>query len=325
MVTCLAVACRDSAPPAAPRPSPPTLPSPPAPEPTGAPAGPFAVGVRVTDPDGWVEYVPGDMPLLIIAPHGGLLQPNGLAVRNCAVISATIPGSDCSTGNDEQTQDLARRIVEAMVLRTGARPHLLVNLLHRNRLDANRDRAEATGSNAALDRTWVWFHAFADSAKARMAATAGRGLVLDVHGHGHPGPRIEWGYLLGRSVLNSPDSLLDGHATASSLRRLAQDTRARVGFAALIRGPESLGGLVQEAGYAGVPSPGQPGPGGEDYFTGGYNTARHGSRDGSAMDAIQLEAQRPGLRDTPENRARFATALAGALDAYLRRHYGWTP
>jgi hypothetical protein len=265
------------------------------------------------------------MPLLVVAPHGGLLQPSALAARNCAVITATVPGSDCTTVNDGETQDLARRVVDSVLARTGRRPHLVVNLLHRNRMDGNRDRAEATGNNAALDRTWTWFHAFADSARARIGATAGRGLALDVHGHGRPLPRIEWGYLIGRSALNAADSVLALAATTSSVRRLAQDGRASDSFVALVRGPNSLGGLMQGLGYAGVPSPGQAGPGTEDYFNGGFNTARLGSRDGGALDAIQLEAHGPGVRDTPENRGRFAGALARALDTYLRRHYGWAP
>lgn len=292
---------------------------------TAFPTGPFAVGVAVTDPDGWVEYTPGDMPLLIVAPHGGLLQPAALATRNCTIITATIPGSDCAIGNDEQTQDLARRLVDSVVARTGRRPHLLVNLLHRNRMDGNRDRAEATGNNAALDRTWTWFQAFADSARARIVATSARGLVLDLHGHAHVQPRIEWGYLTGRTALNGTDSALASQSSASSLRRLAQDSRAGDGFAALVRGPNSLGGLLQALGYAGVPSPGQLGPGAEEYFNGGFNTARLGSRDGGAVDAIQLEAPNPGMRDTPENRSRFAGALARSLDAFLRRQYGFAP
>lgn len=325
VVACLAAllgACAGdaAAPPTSSPPPPPTVPAPPA-----LPTGPFQVGVAVTDPDGWVEYTPGDMPLLVIAPHGGLLQPTALLARNCTVITATIPGSDCTTANDGQTQELARLVVDSLAARTGRRAHLLVNLLHRNRFDGNRDRAEATGNNAQLDRTWTWFHAFADTAKARMVAAGGRGLVLDVHGHGRPLARIEWGYLTGRTTLNATDSVLALQATASSLRRLATDARSGDAFPALVRGPQSLGGLLQALGYAGVPSPAQPGPGTEDYFNGGFNTGRHGSRDGGPVDAIQLEAYNVGIRDTPEHRARFAGALAGALQAFLARQYGWTP
>jgi hypothetical protein len=311
--------------PTASNPTPPVTPPPPVPAPPDVPPGPFSLGVPVTDPDSYVEYTPGNMPLLVIAPHGGALQPTTLLARNCTVITATIPGSDCATVNDGGTQELARLVVDSVLARTGRRPHLLVNLLHRNRFDGNRDRAEATGNNAALDRTWTWFHAFADSAKARIVATTPRGLVLDLHGHGHPFARIEWGYLVGRTALNAADSVLALQATNSSLRRLATDSRTGDAFPALVRGPNSLGALVQELGYAGVPSPAQPSPGTEDYFNGGYNTSRHGSRGGSAVDAIQLEAQGPGIRDTPENRARFAGALASALETFLRRHYGWSP
>jgi len=57
----------------------------------------------------------------------------------------------------------------------------------------------------------------------------------------------------------------------------------------------------------------------------GYNTERHGSRTGGAVDAIQIEAHNAGVRDTPAARTAFAEALVTALLLYLEDHYGWTP
>ena len=64
---------------------------------------------------------------------------------------------------------------------------------------------------------------------------------------------------------------------------------------------------------------------GQSYFSGGYNTERHGSSGGGAVDAIQLEHYYTGIRDTGANRAAYAEALVTALLAFLDDHYGWSP
>jgi hypothetical protein len=71
-----------------------------------------------------------------------------------------------------------------------------------------------------------------------------------------------------------------------------------------------------------VPSTNQPNPLQGAYFTGGYNTVRHGSRDGGNVSGIQIEHHYPGLRDTAENRERYAEALADALSTYFTAHFG---
>ena len=279
----------------------------------------YVVGQTVTDPQGWIEYTPGDAPLVIIAPHGGSLAPDQLPDRTC---------SGCVTVNDANTQDLARLIVTAFRQRTGAFPHLIVNRLSRRKFDGNRDLAEATGGTAALDLPWAWMHAAIDSADVAITRRTGRGLVIDLHGHAHDIARLELGYLLSATELRQGDAALaSGNAMArTSVARLATDSRSAGDRSiALLRGQNSLGALLFAAGYPVVPSPMDVAPLlGQEYFNGGYNTARHGSLSGGSMDAIQIECHFERLRDTPASRAAFATALAGAVAVYLERHYGWT-
>jgi hypothetical protein len=112
----------------------------------------------------------------------------------------------------------------------------------------------------------------------------------------------------------------------SSIARLAADARGAPSVGELLRGPTSLGGLLATRGVPAVPSPQAPAPlVGEDYFSGGYNTDRHGSRRGALVDAIQIECHFTGVRDTPDSRARFAGILTDALLVLLRDRYGWTP
>jgi hypothetical protein len=66
----------------------------------------------------------------------------------------------------------------------------------------------------------------------------------------------------------------------------------------------------------------QPAPGNDPYFSGGYDTERHGSHSDGRVDGIQIEAYRVGVRDTEPNRAAFASALVQVLQDYFRTHYG---
>jgi N-formylglutamate amidohydrolase len=287
-----------------------------------SPSVPASLGVAGdvrADAAGWVQYTIGNAPLMITAPHGGSLAPASLQDRTCV---------GCVTVTDDNTEDLARRVVAQFLARTGKRPHLVINLLKRAKFDPNRDVAEATGGNALLTPSWAAFHAFVDTSSARIAAAQGRGLLLDLHGHGHTIPRLELGYMISAADLQLSDASLaaSGAVGASSIARLATVAVDHPSSAVLLRGATSLGALLVRNGFPSVPSPSDVAPAaGDEYFTGGYITERHGSATGGAVDAIQIEANRPGARDTPENLDKYAAALVSSALEYLGVHYGWTP
>ncbi|MEO0556980.1 MAG: hypothetical protein AAF170_02225 [Bacteroidota bacterium] len=258
----------------------------------------------------YVEHIVGDLPIILSAPHGGDLRPQAIPDR-----------TQGTTINDANTQELTRAIQHALFARTGRHAHVVINRLHRSKLDANRDLAEAAQGNAAAERAWTEFHAFTDSAKARVTESWGAGLYLDLHGHAHLIDRLELGMLLSRNELNGTDAHLNGLAHESSLRALA--SAADLPFSALVRGQTSLGSLLEGQGVRAVPSGADPRPDDDPYFTGGYNTNRHGSRQTGTIDAIQIEHHRPGLRDTQANREAYAERLADALLQFMDAHYGF--
>ncbi len=282
---------------------------------SGTPSTPTA---STLDTAGFLEFVAGTAPLVIVAPHGGALKPSNVPDRTC---------SGCETGTDLNTEDLALRIADAFARRTGKRPFLAMNHLARIKFDGNRDLDEATGSHTILNGVWSTWQVNLDSATARAARFHnGRGLYLEMHGHGHPIARIELGYLLSDTQLRSSDATLSaGNAMRqSSIARLVTDAKSGASDVALLRGTSSLGASLYAAGYPAVPSPADPAPkSGESYFNGGYNTVRHGSLSGGATDAIQAECYYTGIRDTADNRAAFAEAMAAILEEYLKKHYGW--
>ncbi len=276
-------------------------------EATAAPAVP---GQTYFGRNRYIEYVAGDLPIVITAPHGGSLRPSEIRDRTTGI-----------TEGDANTQELARAIASAFVTRTGRRPHLVLCRIHRIKLDANREIVEAAQGSAPAQLAWREFHAYTDAAKQAIIDAAGRGFYVDLHGHSHAIPRLELGYTLNALDLALSDAQIAQPAIIdrSTIRTLARTSST--GFAELLRGATSLGALFQAEGYATVPSPVIPSPGGAAYFMGGYNVSRHGSRDGGPVDGVQIEAQFPGVRDTDANRARFAEAIAAVLDGFLDMHY----
>jgi len=264
-----------------------------------------------------VDATDGTIPLVIIAPHGGDLSPAELPDRTCG---------GCVTVNDANTQALALEIADAFERRVGRRPFVVINRLHRRKFDANRDRTEATGGFARLDPMWDLLHLRVDSAKARATRVHPRALVIDLHGHAHAVPRLELGYLLSAASLRLADSLLTPLLSTSSLAALDVATTGVDRGTALLRGPRALGTRLADAGYPSVPSAQDPAPAtADEYFNGGYNTMRHGSRNGGAVDAVQIECNHAGVRDTAPNRTAFAEGLVTALLAWFADQYGWVP
>jgi N-formylglutamate amidohydrolase len=275
-------------------------------------SAPLVEGVTYTGAAMYVEFTPGDLPLVISAPHGGTIEPLSIPDRT---------GSNATVVRDAETDALALAMPDAFAARTGGTPHVIVMHLHRSKVDANREIGEGAENNAAAARAWREYHGFIEAARLRVIEDHGRGFYIDLHGHGHEIPRLELGYLLSASQLGGGDEQLNAASVVerSSIRRLAETGEST--HAELLRGTSSLGTLLEARGYPAVPSTSQPDPGGEPYFTGGYSTERHGSRNGGLIDAVQIEANRIGVRDTEGNRQLFAAALAAAMEQFFAAHY----
>jgi len=260
---------------------------------------------------GYVEFTAGALPLIVSAPHGGALRPEALRDRTGG-----------THARDTNTEELAREIAAAFTEQTGAAPHTVIVRLHRIKVDANREIVEAAEGGVGAERAWREYHSFLEAARAHVQAAHGRGLYIDLHGHGHAIPRLELGYLLSAAELNQDDGALNGAPLVlkSSLRSLAGASSTP--HAELVRGPTSLGTLFEQRGFPAVPSSAQRGPGQAPYFSGGYNTRRYGSAAGGATDGVQIEANMTGVRDTQANRRAFALALVDVMDAFFTAHFG---
>ena len=279
------------------------------------------------------------MNLILSVPHGGKLTPKSIPNRHCGTIvdgkivyqhgiagEKATGNSEVRTKSDLNTKKLAMCIVKNITKQTGGyRPHIIINNLHRTKLDPNR-RIEpgAFGVSDAME-AWQAYHDFIDQAKATISSMhRGRGLLIDIHGQAHPEEWIEIGYTLTSAQLDGgyytcSDTSIQGLALSLKQKKLDMNLQQ------LISGKQSLGGMIAEYGLKAVPSTDYPSPSGGSYFIGGYITQRHGSSgvrgSRSDIDAIQIES--PMSLRTKTRVKSYSDILTKVLLAYLHIYYNF--
>ena len=264
----------------------------------------------------YIEYFAGNLPIILSVPHGGREIPGEIPDRSWGTMVT-----------DDNTYEMSKVIMDTMEARFGARPHVILCRLKRRKLDANRDSLEAAQENRFAHRAWLEYHYYIGSAKKKIESEFGSGLFLDIHGHGanpdgYYDLRTWLGYLMPGSVLDRSDEELNTteNSNKTSIRALVDSSS--FSFIEVLRGKNSFGSLMDSLRFYSVPSKKYPGPEGSRYFSGGYNTLRHGSRDGGMISAIQIEAPKPGIREDQQTWSKFASALTTVVDEYYFRHIG---
>jgi len=275
----------------------------------------FATAVQAQTPEleTYIEVRSGTLPIILTVPHGGTLKPDNVLARRYGV-----------TGIDSNTVPLAEMIIEELAVRYGGKPHAIISRLHRTKLDPNRDLEEAAQGDPTAIAAWHRFHDSAQKACDSVMKKNGIGLLLDIHGHRHFDQRVELGYLIKADVLKYSDAELNADAAliaSTCIRDLVK--RSPQSFAELVRGPQSLGGLLEYRGFRCLPSPSKANPAFlAGFYSGAYDVSTHGSRSGGTVSAIQVECPWNNVRDTPEHQRRFAVALAESLGVYFEVHFG---
>src|SRR5437870_345025 len=130
----------------------------------------------------YIEYLAGDLPFILSAPHGGRERPEELPDREQGTFAF-----------DTNTQELARAVTAELHARTGHWPHIIICRIHRRKLDCNREIVEAAAGNPLAEQAWREYQVFIDAAHAAVVERQGRGLYIDLHGHGHAEQRLELG------------------------------------------------------------------------------------------------------------------------------------
>ena len=193
----------------------------------------------------YVEYIAGNIPIILSAPHGGALTPDEIPDRTYG-----------TTVTDANTYQLTKVIMDSMVIRYGGRPHVILCRLKRTKLDANRDSIEAAQNNRFALRAFNEFHFYIDQAKKKIERDFGSGLFFDMHGHGaNPDGfydlRTWLGYLIKGDELDLSDDELKSNVdpSMSSIRALIDSSEFE--FVELLRGSSSFGTMLTNLGFSG--------------------------------------------------------------------------
>ena len=292
--------------------------------PIAAPVTPsisYVAGQTYYGRNSYIEYIAGNAPVLLTAPHGGTVNPSTIPDRTPALC-----GGAATTVTDLNTAELVRAMRQQFFAKFGKWPHVVIANISRRKLDANRPDGEAACGNADAQTALEDWRTFVNAANTAMLKSYGKGWYMDMHGHGHAIQRLELGYLLSNADVNRTDAVLDANPSfenSSSIRTLSQ--QSPLSFSALLRGPLSLGTLYAALGFPSVPSATDPTPNADPYFDGGENTRLYScsiASLGSAICGVQIESNYTGVRDTAANRDRFGDATAIVIEEYLRVHWG---
>jgi N-formylglutamate amidohydrolase len=274
---------------------------------------PYIPGVSYFGRNNYIEYIAGNIPLIISVPHGGDLSPSEIPNRVCGDETVT----------DSYTTELVRELSAAINKITGCYPHVIICNLKRTKLDANRELETAACGNQWAEIAWNEYHQYLDAASLKVTQESGKGLCIDLHGHGHAIQRLELGYLLTAAQLRYSDFTLNTatYKSYSSILNLINTNILGLSHSELLRGMSSLGTLFAIKNVPSVPSIDDPFPlSGESYFSGGYNTDRHGSKTQGTIDGIQVECNQD-IRFTSTARKDFASKAAIVFLNYLTIHY----
>ena len=272
----------------------------------------YKTGEATFGRNNYIEFIPGDMPVVVSSPHGGYLKPAEIKDRTYGVL-----------GSDSNSQEYTREVAHYLLKLTGRRPHVIINRLYRKKLDANREIKEACQGDKWSEQAWAEYHKYINDARAWVTSRCGKGHYLDFHTNAHAAKWVELGQMLSATDLNRGDSALNDVAfvNKSSLRALAKlPGRA---LADIVRGPKSLGALLMSRGYKAVPSPKYPHPAGQGFFYGGYNTYTHGSRTSGTIDGTQVETYWDMINSLSE-RDDYSFKLALSIRDFVEHHYKWT-
>ena len=181
-----------------------------------------------------MHYVPGDCPIILTAPHGGSKLPDSVADRTSGCFEP-----------DWGTEELTRRMQHLFSEQTPpVRPHVVIALLHRRKVDFNRPKAKATECDAGR-QAWAEYHGHVADAVRESVAKFGFCQIFDVHGQGHRDV-TELGYGLNNNQLKLRGAQLDACLKSCSVTCVCVSGAAAAAGAA----PSAANGTAPEAAAA---------------------------------------------------------------------------
>lgn len=215
----------------------------------------------------YLDFSFGQSNIILTAPHGGNMKPEGIPHRKYGTFV-----------RDTDSQEVAR----AMLRYFSVEPSYVIAEIHRDRVDLNREIAEAAQGNPEAESIWKLWHETIDDYCSRVM----RPLYIDLHTHNNS-DEFQLGFALSKQAY-------------LELEHRPDDPRYNHIF-----GENSIHDNIEDLGYK-VYNP----KFGEVYFNGGYDIERHGK---NGVDALQIEMPVDVIRD---HIATVAQMLVEAIEGY---------
>lgn len=225
----------------------------------------------------------GDLPLLIVAGHGGQLPLEGAEIRR----ESEVKDPHFVLFGDSKTNELATDLADALAqeLNNKHRPSLLLNEVHRRYADVNRT-PERTSHDPVGVAHHAAYHQTIEHELARLVARHGWALLLDIHGQA----RYETILLLG----TAENTVIDDWSKQA------------------IWGNEGLVESLKSSGFTVMPDA----ENGKQRYGGGYTVRHHGASD--KVEAWQMEHSR-AIRDGTDSRSSYLEVVAKSLARAIER------
>lgn len=235
-----------------------------------------------------VTVQPGNLPIILSAPHGGREAIPGVPERRGIGIKSFAFRSDTNT--DKLTEMLA----DALEQEFGKRPYVVIARFHRKYVDANR-RSYAAYESDEASAVYDAYHRELARARSEVIERWGRGILLDIHGQSA-----------------ETKAIIRGTQNGKTTKHLIN----RFGRQSLV-GQTSLFGQLAKQGFPVIPAVGSDDAEHANY-NGGHIVVTYGSASDGTLDAIQLEVGKD-LRST-EALESTGNRLAKATTAFAREY-----
>jgi hypothetical protein len=125
----------------------------------------------------YIEYHYGNINILLTVPHDGELKP--------ASISTRIRDPICNMRRDKNTRTIALHIGDVLEKELNGRPFVLINNLHREKMDPNRAQFNCCENLAEASAiAYLEYHQFIEDFTGFVKSDKyEQALLLDMHGN----------------------------------------------------------------------------------------------------------------------------------------------
>ena len=255
------------------------------------------------------QFVRGDLPILIIAPHGGTELVSGIASRR----NVNRPVSNFSYYSAIWTREICVQISRTIKRLSGGKsPYMVLNLAHRRYVDVNREESDAYEVILNAPRIYWEYHDFINEYINRMNVLYENPIVIEISGQSDLPDLIVRRTLNGKTVQrlvtqygekiynkklqvykNAYEKLKNteqGIWLLKNIKQYEENKEAKI-FQygnVVYTGENSLIGEIKKRGYRINPDLYETDIEQSLTIAGNYTLERYGTRDVSSINVIQL-------------------------------------